>query len=61
MPSPSTTRPGKYAVKFRLPETDQTRTDHFDTDLLAVGFMERATREGATILECRGPRNRAAA
>ena len=50
MPDP---RPTEYTVKVRLPGTDETRVSSFPTDIDAMRFMERAVRQGATVVECR--------
>ena len=51
----------KYAVTVFWPEPRRVVTSFFTTDIRAVSFMGRATCAGATILECRAPRDRVAA
>ena len=57
MPDPRAT---EYTVKVRLPGTDETRVSSFPTDIEAVRFMERAVRQGATVVECRNVEGRVA-
>jgi len=48
-------RRSKYVVKVFCPETRRVSTSAFESDRRAVWFMERAARQGLTILECRAP------
>ena len=48
-------RSRRYIVRFVNIYTRRNSTCSFATDLRAVGFIERASRQGFKILSCRAP------
>ena len=48
-------RKNKHTVTVEHPDSGEVRTVAFNDDAKAVEFMERASHQGFTIIECEGP------